>query len=31
MSMYAQAHVKRACMWTREHVYVNARVDAKND
>ena len=26
-----QALLKRACMWTREHVYVIARVGAKND
>ena len=26
-----QAHLKRACMWTREHVYVIARVGVKND
>ena len=31
MSMYVQAHPKRACMWTRELVYVIARVGAKND
>ena len=26
-----QAQLKRACMWTREHVFVSACVDAKND
>ena len=26
-----QAHLKRACTWTREHVYVSACVGAKND
>ena len=26
-----QAQLKRACMWTREHVYVSACEDAKND
>ena len=26
-----QAHLKRACMWTREHVYVSACVGANND
>ena len=31
MSMYVQAHIKRACMWTREHMYVLARTGAKND
>ena len=31
MSTYVQAHLKRACMWTREHVHVIARVGAKND
>ena len=24
-----QAHLKRACMWTREHVYISACVGAK--
>ena len=31
MSTYEQAHLKRACMWTREHVYVSACMGAKND
>ena len=31
MSMYGQAHPKRACMWTRELVYVIAPVGTKND
>ena len=31
MSTYVQAHLKRACMWTREHVYVIACVSAKTD
>ena len=31
MSTNVQVHLKRACMWTREHVYVIARVGAKND
>ena len=25
-----QVHLKRACMWKREHVYVSACVGAKN-
>ena len=31
MSTYVQAHLKRACMWTHEHMYVIACVGAKND
>ena len=31
MSTYMQAHLKHACMRTREHVYVSACVGAKND
>ena len=31
MSTYVQAHLKRACMWKREHVYVIARAGAKNN
>ena len=26
-----QAHLKRACVWTREYVYVSACIGAKND
>ena len=31
MSTYMQAQLKRACMWTREHVYISACVGAKTD
>ena len=31
MSTYMQAHLKRAYMWTRKHVYVSAYVGAKKD
>ena len=31
MSTYMQAYLKRACMWTREHVYVSTCVGANND
>ena len=31
MSTYVQAHLKHACMRTREYVYVSASVVAKND
>ena len=31
MSTYVQAHLKRACMGTHEHVYVIAHLGAKNN